>query len=360
MKIPAAELKSVLKKLAPVHTEDFHIGTHGIAAKDSDVWVVVESPLSELGSFTVNGKSLSKLVGRMSGVVEITADELSITLRSAKAEVRLETKPSKPPVFPAKPEKILTLNTAEFKKAVSLAVGSASTMKSMACGGVVLFQTVASGIEVENFPRYRVAGTDEKVLTVATVETPLPFGAHVLLNLTTAGVVQLLETDTFEFGPGDPHYLKSGGLTVYATKPDQQYPGISPLLANTATLVYSFNPEEWLAAYRTVEPIIEPSEMENHVTLQFTDGVVQFISQGTGSTAKDEAGYEQVEPDPLFEPTGITLVMMADHLSGFLSKVSGAATLSFSRMDKPFKLESGGVQVLTFPRKGSKKHGTTN
>ena len=355
MKIPAAELKKSLKLLSPVHTEDFHIGPHGIAAKDSDVWVVVDSPLSELGSFTVNGKSLSRVVSRMAGTVELTADELSLTLRSTKAEIRLETKPAKPPVLPAKPENILTLNTAEFKKAVSLAVGSASTHKSAPFGGCVQFQTLATGIEEETYTGYRVVGTDGKVCTVATAPGSLPFGATALLNLTAASVVQLLETDTFEFGPGDPYYLKSGGLTVYATKPDQQYPGISPLLANTPTLVFQFNPEEWLAAYRTVEPIIEPNEMENHVTLQFTDGVVQFISQGTGSTAKDEAGYEQLEPDPLLEPTGITLVMRADHLSGFLSKASGAATLSFSRMDKPLKLESAGVQVLTFPRKGSKK-----
>lgn len=357
MKIPAAELKATLKKLAPVKTDDFVIGTHGISARDSDVWVVSDSGLASFGNFSLNGKNLSKVVNRMTGVIDITSDDKSITLRSAKAEIRLETKLAKAPKFPDAPEKILTLRTAEFKKAAALAVSSASPNKSAPFGGVIQFQTLAEGIEDETYPRYRVVGTDSKVLTVVNVNRELPFGATALLNLTAAGVVQLLETDTFEFGIGDTgHYLKSGGLTVYASKPDQQYPGISPLLANPATLVVKFSPEEWLAAYRNVEPVIEPNEDgESQVCLQFSDGVVQLSSKGTGSTAKDEAGYEQVDPDPLLEPTDITLVMIADHLSGFLSKSSGEATLSFSRVDKPLKLESGVLQVLTFCRKGSKK-----
>jgi hypothetical protein len=357
MKIPAAEFKSVLKELSPVRAENFHIGPHGISAQDSDVWVSVESPLSELGSFTVAGKKLTQVINRMSGIIEIVAGEYGITLRSAKAEIKLEAKPAKKISETPVPEKFLTLKTADFKRAVALAVSTADTKKSAPFGGVVQFQTVASGVETETYPSYRIVGTDGKVLTVASVVEKSDFGLTALLNLTACGVVQIMESETLHFGEAPVGlYLKSGPVTLYASRSTQQYPGISPLLATVPEMTFKFKSEDWLTAYRTVEPCIEPTpEGENHVHLLFRDGVVQFNSSGTGATAKDESVYEQLEPDGMFDPVNPTFVMIAGHLSGFLSKTSGEATLSFSRMDKPMKLESGGIQVLTFPRKGSKK-----
>lgn len=356
MNTPATELKAVLKKLSPVRAENFHIGEHGVSAQDSDVWVVVDSPLSQLGSFTVVGKKLTQVVNRMSGTVSLELADNQLTIKSAKAQIVLEAKPAKKASLPATPEKTASLPTADFKKALAIAVASASPNKSAGFGGVVQFKTLPMGFEDETANGYRLVGTDSKVLTVVDSPSAPLFEIATLVNLTACGVVQIMETEAITYGEGATGpYFKSGNLTVFASKPNQQYPGIEPLLATPATVVFKFKPEEWLAAFRTVEPVIEEDEGEAKVALHFSEGVVQFSSSGTGATARDESGYEQLDPDPLLEPKDMTLVVIADHLSGFLSKSVGEATLSFSQMDKPLTLECGGTKVLTFCRKGSKK-----
>lgn len=358
MNIPATELKKTLRLLAPVRSEVFHVGEHGVSAQDSDVWVVVDSPLSQLGSFTVAGKKLTQVANRMSGTVSLELKDNQLTLKSAKAEIVLEAKPAKKATLPATPEKTVSLPAADFKKALSVAVASASPNKSAGFGGVVQFKSAPLGFDSETPDGYRLVGTDSKVLTVVGVDGALPFEIAALVNLTACGVVQIMENETITYGDGEKGLcLKSGNLTVFAAKPDQQYPNIDPLLATAPTVTFKFKPEEWLAALRMVEPLIEEEEGESKVALHFSEGVVGFDSSGSTSTstARDEAGYEQVLPDPILEPKEMTIVMEASHLSGFLSKSSGEATLSFSEMKKPLMLECGGVKVLTFPRKGSKK-----
>lgn len=357
MNIPATELKHTLKKLAPARSEFFQIGAHGISALDSDVLVIVETPLSALGEFTVQGKKLTQVVNRMSGSVALTLEGHSLTIKSAKAEIVLEAKPAKKQQVPAIPTNLATLQTASFKQSLAVAVASASPNKSAGFGGVVQFKSNPIGLEDSHAQGYRLVGTDSKVLTVARREYPdFEHEVSALLNLTACSVVQLMESETLTYGEGPTGpYLKSGNLTVFAARPDQVYPNIDPLLATPATVSFQFKPEEWLASFRTVEPVIEEEEGESKISLHFSEGVVQFSSSGTGATARDESGYEQETPDPLMEPVEMTLVMIADHLSGFLSKASGLSTLSFSQLDKPLVLECGGVKVLTFCRKGSKK-----
>ena len=48
MNITAAELKKNFKLLSPVRSETYQIGDYGISSQDSDIWVVVPSPLSGL------------------------------------------------------------------------------------------------------------------------------------------------------------------------------------------------------------------------------------------------------------------------------------------------------------------------
>lgn len=356
MNIPATELKTTLKKLSPVRSENFQIGALGISALDSDVLVLVESTLSALGEFTVGGKKFTQVVNRMLGNVSLTLEGHSLKIKSAKAEIVLEAKPAKKQQVPAIPAKTLELNTADFKRQLTVAVASASPNKSAGFGGVVQFKSNPLGMEDDKPLGYRVVGTDSFALTVVSSSAPMPFEVSTLLNLTACQVVQLMESEAVTYGEGPTGpYLKSGNLTVFAARPDQVYPNIDPLLATKSTVTFQFKPEEWLAAFRTVEPVIEEEDGESKTALHFSEGVVQFSSSGTGATARDESGYEQLDPDPLLEPVEMTLVMIADHLSGFLNKASGAATLSFSQMDKPLVLECGGVKVLTFCRKGSKK-----
>ena len=351
MIIPATDLKHALKKLQPVKTDVFRFDAGTIVAQDSDAIVVVPGPKFE-GAFNTNSKKLSAIINRMSGQIEITQQEKSIVLKSAKARVELEIQPVKPVTLPSFPTPSVEFKLSEFKKALALAVSSASTAKSAAFGGSVQLQSLPLGLE-DTTPRgYRIVGTDSIVLTVVTVLEPVPFDMKGLLNLTAASIVQIMDGDKLEIGESDTHLqIRSGTTTVYASKPVQAYPNFDVLLAKKPSIKVGFKSAEWLNALRTVEPLIDEEKDGGRVSLQFRENVVQFLNVGIGNTASDEASYEQLEPDDPFETKEFSLKLTAKYLSGFLSKAGSDATLGVT--DLPVRLESDNVVMLTMP--GGKK-----
>lgn len=343
MNIPAADLKRVLKKLSPVKTETYRFDVDGICAQDSDVLVVVDGPKFG-GTFNINGKKLSSVVSRMSGQINIEQSGNKLTLKSARAVVDLEIQPVKPVTLPESPKEGLSFEPAAFKKALAIAAASASPAKSAPFGGVVQIQSLLDG--------YRIVGTDSIVLAVANVPQQIS-EFKTLLNLTAASIVQIMDGTEITIGDTEKYLvIKSGDTTVYAAKPVQKYPDFDKLLAMPPTIKFKLNPPEWRSATRTVESLIDEEKDKGAISLQFRESVVQFKNTGVGSTALDEAPYEQLDPDPIFDPRELTLKLTAKYLSGFLSKAGSEATLGIT--EKPIRLESDGVVVLTMPI-GAKK-----
>jgi hypothetical protein len=191
------------------------------------------------------------------------------------------------------------------------------------------------------------------VLTVAQVDAPDLPEFKTLLNLTATSIVQIMDGSSISIQDTEKYLvLRSGDTTVYASKPIQKYPDFDALLIMPVTAKFSFKTEDWLSALRTVEPLIDDEKDKGAISGLFRDGVVQWGSVGVGSTATDEAGYEQLEPDPIFDPKEIKLKLTAKYLSGFLSRAGAEAT--FGITEKPIRLESEGVVVLTMPFGGKK------
>jgi hypothetical protein len=346
MIIQASDLKHKLKKLTPVKTETYVFNTFGICAQDSDVIVVVDGPwFSE--TFSVASKKLAGTVSRMSGDIDITRQGNKLILASAKARVELEVQTVKPKVFPESPDKIMTLDAKSLRRALAVATASASPAKSADFGGVVQLRSLPPGLESGLLPGYRVAGTDSLVLTVAEVHELVPFEFLSLLNLTAAGVVQIMDGDVIEFGDSDTCLrLKSGDTTVYASKPEKKYPNFDAHLAASPVVKFGFKSEELLAALRTVEPLIDESLDQGAVGLHFTPSVVYCSSIGVGSTAQDESACEQLDPDPVFDPQDLGLRLSGKYLSSFLSKAGENSTFGYRTKDDPVRLESDGVVVM--------------
>jgi hypothetical protein len=98
---------------------------------------------------------------------------------------------------------------------------------------------------------------------------------------------------------------------------------------------------------------MDESVDQGQISLLFKEGVLKCTNIGdSGSRAEDEASYEQLEPDPVFDPKISQLNLAAKYLSGFLSKAQGVTSLSVT--DRPVRLESDGVVVLTMAGRGSK------
>jgi hypothetical protein len=209
-------------------------------------------------------------------------------------------------------------------------------------------------VEDEHPRGYRIVGTDAVILASAEREWLCPFEFRWLLNLTAASIVQLMDGEALEAGETNQYLvLRSGDTTVYASKPTKAYPNHDKLLAFQPHTQFSFQAEAWLAALRTVEPMIDESVDQGAVALHFKDGVVQLSSVGVGSTAQDEAEYEQVKPDPIFEPREARLRLNIKFLLGFLSKATGLSVLSLT--DRPAKFESEGLMMLCMPMTGKEK-----
>ncbi len=353
MNIAAADLKRALKKLSPVRTETCQISASGFSAQDSDTLVIETCPFSGLTeTYNLHGKKLSQVVNRMSGQIEISQFEKYLELKSAKAKVQLEIQKAKALPLPEPAKHSLTLESAPFKRAISVASASASPAKSAAFGGVVMLQNLPLGLEESVAPGYRVTGTDSITLTTVTVNTPITLQFRSLLNLTAAQIVQLMDGDKIEIGDTDKYLvLRSGSTTVYASKPVQKYPDFDGLLSKPCRIKIGFKPTDWVPALRTVEPMVE-EEDKGAVGLHFFDGVLECKSVGVGSTASDETVYEQIDPDPVFDPKDFSLKLKIKDLLGFMSKAGEDCTLGVA--DQMVKLESEGVVVLSMPVKEQK------
>ena len=174
MNIAAADLKRLLKKLNPVKTDTYRFDVDGIIAQDSDVIVAVQGP-SFGGTFNINGKNLSRTVGRASGQINIEQTGNKLILTWAKAKVELEIQPVKSVPLPELNATAISFSAAELKKALNLTLPSANPAKSAAGGGVVQLQSLPLRLEAEEIPGYRVVGTDLIVMTIAQVLKPVPF-----------------------------------------------------------------------------------------------------------------------------------------------------------------------------------------
>jgi len=354
MNIPAADLKRILKKLQPVKTETYRFDVDGIVAQDSDVVVVVDGPKFG-GTFNINGKKLSSVVNRMSGQIDAQQSGNKLTLKSAKAVVDLEIQPVKSVALPEEAKNSVVFEAGPFKKALAVAFASASPAKSAAFGGAVQLQSQPLDIHNDGpLPQsYRIVGTDSIVLTVATVLQQVPKPFKTLINLTAASIVQIMDGPDITIGDTEKYLvIKSGDTTVYAAKPVQKYPDFDKLLAMPATIKFKLKPQEWLSALRTVEALIDEEQDKGAIALHLAEGVVILKNIGVGHVASDEAAYEQLDPDPVFDPKEITLKLTAKYLSGFLTRSGENATLGIT--EHPVRLESDGVVVLTMPVGGKK------
>jgi hypothetical protein len=349
MNITAADLKRALKPLSSVKTETFHVSESGLSAQDSDVWVVVEFPLNGIGTpFNIDGKKLAQVVNRMGGQIEIGRGEKTIVLKSAKARVELEIQPTKPLLQNFDPRDSMSFEAVSFKKNLAVAASYASTNKSSPCGGVVQLQTKPLGIEDESPTGYHIAGTDGIAMAVVNQDQSLPKEISTLVNLSACSVVQLMDGKTIDLlETNSGLQIKSGNTTVYVSKTTQKYPNYGAFLAQPSLFVVEYKPEEWLSALRTVEPLIDESVDQGGVALHFKDGVVHWNNIGVGSSGSDESPYEQIEPDPIFEPKYLKIRLKAEYVSGFLSKASGVSTFRLIEGKTiAVKFSSGNVDMV--------------
>lgn len=348
MKLPASELKSALKKLGPVRSDTYFIGS-SISAQDSDAWVVVGVDLGLGEPFNLNGKKLTSVVNRMSGDVDITRQDRKLILKSARATVELEILPTKVPALPPEPTDWLTLELDGFKKNLGLAATYASTKKAAQFGDVVQVRTTPLGFDQEVPVSYDCVATDGNSMAVLTNVAVLTKEFSYLLNLECAAVVQLMDFPRLTLAETETNlWIRSGDTTVICPKSAKSFPDYPRFVPAKSEFIVQLSAPEFVSALRTVETLIEDTD-KGAVALHFQDGVLSLGNIGVGSTARDQVSYEQLEPDPVFDPKDFQIKVAAKYLSSFLSKAPEFVTIGFSGSLKPIKIEYGNMTGVMMP-----------
>lgn len=351
MNIPATELKQTLRKLSPVRTETYQV-SDGLSAQDSDIYVFAGGPLADpTNPYSINGKKLTQVTNRMSGQIEITRQDRVLTLKSARAKVELEIQPIKPLKVPESPKSLTPFDLGLFKAALVKATAWASTNKSAQFGGVIQVRTIPPvALDDTTSPGYAVVGTDGNSLSVVEVGYPLLDEYSWLINLEAAAVVQLMDSAPFGIGATDNHLkIQSGSTVVYASRPNKNFPDYPKFVPTQFDFTIQVKSADFVSALRTVEPLIDEPTDGGGISIQIKDGVVQLNSLGTGERAEDFVEYDQVYPDPVFDPKEFQLKMKAQYLSSFFSKAGESSTVSFLGPLKPIKLQSGDITTIVMP-----------
>jgi DNA polymerase III sliding clamp (beta) subunit (PCNA family) len=345
--IPSATLKSLLKKCAPAKAEDLFLDTAAglLVAYDHDLTILVHSPslVGEGYQVLIPARKLTTVVNRMSGVIGIEAVGKTLVLKSARATIEIETKPSKkqtPLVF----SETLSLPLGTVKSMLAFAAISADTNKASDYGGVVKFQSKVLSYDAGK-PKYgmQAAGTEGHRLFIAEESTDMDLGFSYTIPLPAVAAIQTLEGETLEVAETDSVlFLRAGDVSIYAAKLSKAFPNYDNFIPKEFKATYSVDAEQFKGVLRMIQPMLDPEKL-NASSVHFLDGLVTVSAPG----AKDAIEYKQLLPDPIFEDTiNSSVLFNGEYLLSYFGAVSGSVDISVGGKNAPLWVVCGNRKML--------------
>jgi DNA polymerase III sliding clamp (beta) subunit (PCNA family) len=350
LNIPAATLKSLLKKLSSVRSElvllDTAAGT--LFAADNDIRLWVESPAlkDESGAvLTVNGRRLSSAVSRLSGVLSVTHGKKGLTVASAKTRFDLEVTPGKLDPRTAEKGATYTLPLAETK--ALLKAGAIITQKGHA--------SYSDIVELRGDTVLRVRATNERRLAVIWGG---PYEGEAFQHLIPVSVIGALQEI-----PGESAVLTvSDALVTFSTTDDQetrvivsarrsakQFPDFDGILPKTFAHEVKVDAAAMREALARVAPFIPATDLKT-VLVTFPGSEVQ-VSASNGGVAVD--AVPQIDPastedDPFAETPAAPYRLHMNHtyLSDFFQAAEGTVTIGLNTHPKPVWMDAGKTSAL--------------
>ena len=337
MNIPANELKATLKKLSAVKTDFFLIDPGFITTLDSDVRVQVAAPWFTGPSFSVLARKFTTAVNRMTGDIGFEQRERSVVLSAKKAKLEVEIQQCKPMKRPDIPD--WTIILLELKTLLATASATMSKMKSQEFGDVI--QLIGKDELEPGTYSLQAVGYDSLILTRhRRVSKGQDININVLVNSAAVTAIQLLD-DCVHFADTETALVFRDDKTcIWAAKPAKTYPDYERYFPVKSNYQFQVDPVEAIAALRIVEPL-ESSE-DSSIGLHFVDGVLHLSSLG----ASDEIDYEQLTPDPIFEPIEFKTAINYKHLQGIVAKSSDKLVLSVTSPEGILRFDSGEITTL--------------
>jgi DNA polymerase III sliding clamp (beta) subunit (PCNA family) len=274
----------------------------------------------------------------MSGQIEIGVLENTLTLKSSKTKVEIETIKPSPRKFFA-PEELRELPLAPVQDLLKFVSMASDPNKAAFMGGVVFIETLTSGLfEDEKVTGLSAMGTDGK--RCAFSDIPLDGGDQFkfMIPLAAISAIQNLGGDTLQIGETDSsYYLKSSQTTIYANKLSKQAPDYRALVPKKFSFEVVLKAEELKQILHTVEPMLGDEE-HKPVSVHFLDGKLKVSTGTAGSGAEDEI---EVKHEGEFKTR-----LNHKHLSDYVSAVSGDITFKANTPTTPVVLEAGNRNLM--------------
>lgn len=337
MIIQAAALKKLIKSVAAKDDILLDSKTGQIVSVSPELTIAARS-----GNFVsrnpfvvlVSGKQLGAVVSRMNGEIAIHLDGAALVLKSARATVKLETKPAKafsPP--PAKDAIVLPLS--DIKPLLAYAATSVSKNVAEQFGGVVSLKSVGGFLQA--------AGTDGARLALAKIPHDGP-QIDYLIPMSAVQALGNLEGDTVEVESTDSYlHFYANSVDIYANRVSRDYPNYQSFIPKSFAAKYQVDADLFKNALLTVKPLVS-NVGEPGIAVHFLDNVVTV--EDLGKAATDQVDYVQLEPDENFEPTPATIKVSVDNLLSFFANISGPVTISCNGPKSPIWLEANNKQML--------------
>lgn len=344
MKIPASELKALLKQVSAVKNTHLFLTNGGLVAQDSDVTVCVGSDkFEDIPNISVEARKFSSVVNRMSGEIEITPSDNLLTIKSGKAKVEMEVSKPKNQTF-SKPPETITLPLGPMKDLLKYVYTSADQNRAAATGGVVQFESVTSGIfGDEKVTGFEAMATDSKRCAYSSVVADVPAAFKFLIPLPAVAVLQGLSGDLVDAAETDSYlFFRTPSATLYANKLSKKFPNYRSFVPKKFAFSATVNAVDFKNALNTVEPMVQDIETYA-VSVHFLDGILRIKTIGNGGQAQDEIPYLA---DPLADVEEFKIKVDHRYLSDYVSQVSGEITFNGNSATQPIVMECGGKNIL--------------
>lgn len=344
MNIASTELKSLLKQVGSVKSQQLILCNGGIVAKDSDLMVCASSDKFEgIPNISVDYRKFASVTNRMTGQIDISYSGNTLTIKSAKAKVEMEYAEPKPYTF-TRPEKLISLPLSEVKNLLKYVSVSADPNKAAFMGGVVQFESTKSGLfDDEKLIGFEAMGTNGNRCAYAGVLADVGAEFKYIVPLPAVAAIQALDGSVLEMGETDSFlYFKSDKATVYASQLSKKFPDYRSFLPKEFTFTATVDSGQLKQLLHTVEPMTQ--DIENFgISVHFLDGILKVRTVGKGGSAADEMDYQT---DPLADVTEFSIKINHRYLSDYVSSISGDITFNGNGPKQPIVLEAGAKKIM--------------
>ena len=350
IKIPAADLKRIIKKLGAVSSGNTKIdfATGNLQVLDNDLGIQVFSSVFRTSDFHifVNSKLLNSTVTKLTKDVVLACEAggpLYVSSAKFKGQIPVVKEPSWASPADWSGDVLYNLPTNVLADVLGFTSSVTSDSATLDHTGSIRLSVNAELMEAAATDNFRVA------LASGKREDGLGDKLTVLVPGRIARVIRDLDGQEVMVSQTEPAlFFESGGTTILSRKIAKKFPPIENVLPKSFRLEVKVSAESLLDALHRIAPAIDPESTAPRVEMSFNGPSLKLKTGGSSTgQAEDEVEVEQMVPDAFDEP--VTLVMAANHkfVSNFLTSVSESdIVLKANEGAKPFMMEAGNKRIL--------------